>query len=227
MLTPLLLAALAAPPDDGFTPLFNGRDFAGWRFVLPPTKDDPKPDPAKTWSVRDGVIHCTGKPSGYLLTEREYADYTLRFRWKYPADIRSKLKRPNSGVLIHVTGPDRLWPLAIEAQLALGEGGDLWLNADADGKLPAITIDPARKNAARKDGRQFYRTGGPERSYENPPGEWNLYEITARGGDITFRVNGKPANEATGCALTKGRIALQSEGAEVEFKDVAIKPNGG
>lgn len=223
-LLPLLAAALFAAPalaaDDKFTPLFNGKDTTGWTFFLRPPANTPdaKPDPKDTWSVKDGVLVCTGKPNGYVVTEKEYGDYVLRLKWRFPKES----KGGNSGVLLHCTGEDRVWPNSVEAQLAAGQAGDFWLIADKAGKLPKLDIDAARKDEKNKEGRHFFRLNKEEK-VEKPFGEWNEYEITCKGGDITLVVNGKTVNEGKGGELKKGRIALQSEGAPIEFKDIEIK----
>lgn len=210
--------ALAA--DDKLTPLFNGKDTTGWTFTLRPPKDKPdsKPDPKDTWSVKDGVLLCTGKPNGYIATEKEYENYVLRLKWRYPKDVQA----PKSGVLLHVTGEDKVWPNSIEAQLNAGFAGDIWLNADKEGKMPTIDLPAEQKDTANKEGRHYFRLNKDDK-IEKEFGEWNEYEITCKGGAITVAVNGKKVNETKGGSLTKGRIALQSEGAPVEFKDIEIK----
>lgn len=218
---PLLAVALLCSPvlaDDGFTPLFYGKDTTGWTFFLRPAKPGDKPDPKDTWSVKDGVLVCTGKPNGYIATEKEYADYTLRLKWRFPKDS----KGGNSGVLLHCTGEDRVWPNSVEAQLAAGQAGDFWLIADKENKLPKLDIDQSRKDPNNKEGRHYFRMNREEKA-EKAFGEWNQYEITCKGGDVTLVVNGKKLNEGKGGSLTKGRIALQSEGAPIEFKDIEIK----
>jgi hypothetical protein len=217
-----LAAGLFATPavaDDGFTPLFDGKSTAGWTAALRPPKDRPdaKPDPKDTWAVKDGVLTCTGKPNGLLATEKEYENYTLRLRWRYPKGT----EKPNSGVLLHVpAGDDRVWPASVEAQLKGGFAGDFWLNAAADGKLPTIQHD--RKDAADKTDRHYLRVTTAQ-GVEKPLGEWNGVEVVCKGGDITVAVNGVNVNEAKGCSRTKGRIALQSEGSAVEFRGIEIK----
>ena len=213
----LLLAAVASAEEPAATPLFNGKDLTGWKAV---TKDA-KLDAKETWTVLPGgVLKCSGKPTGYLATEAEYADYTLRLEWRYaPTD----LKRPNSGVLLHVQKENVFWPHSLEAQLAHGQAGDLWLQYDAVKKLPTIAIDPARKDAANKEGRRFVRIAANE-PFEKPLGEWNRYEIECVGGAVKLTVNGKLANEGAACSLTRGRIALQAEGAEVHFRNIELRP---
>ncbi|MCU0706273.1 MAG: DUF1080 domain-containing protein [Fimbriiglobus sp.] len=219
-LLPLLLVAAPALADDKFTPLFNGKDTTGWTFTLRPPKDKPdsKPDPKETWGVKDGVLVCTGKPNGYIATEKEYGDYVLKLKWRFPKDVQN----PKSGVLLHVTGEDRVWPNSIEAQLNAGFAGDLWLNADKAGKLPTLDLPAEQKDVANKDGRHYFRLN-KDAKVEKEFGEWNQYELTCRGGAITLVVNGTKANATKGGSLTKGRIALQSEGSPIEFKDIEIR----
>jgi hypothetical protein len=205
----------AADDKDGFTPLFNGKDFTGWTLVIR-KKEGVKADAKDVWSVRDGYIRCvgTGKPNGYAATEKQYGDYVLRVKWRFPKDA----KGGNSGVLLHVQEKDEVWPTSVEAQLLSGRAGDFWLIYPPTVKLD---IDPARQDP--QQARHYFRIPKDE-MIERPLGEWNDYEITCKGGDITLVVNGKKANEGKNGNLTKGRIGLQSEGAEVHFKDIAIKP---
>ena len=211
------LSATAQEP--GFTPLFDGKSLAGWKTYLRPDKSGATPDPKTVWQIRDGVIICKGKPNGYIVTEKEYGDYVLKLKWRFPADS----KGGNSGVLLHVTGPDRVWPNSVEAQLFAGSAGDFWLIADEKGRLPNLEIDQSRKDPKNKEGRHYFRMA-KDTPVEKKFGEWNDYEITCKGGDITLVVNGKKVNEGKNGELTKGRIALQSEGAEVHFKDITIRP---
>ena len=212
----LSLLNLSADDKDGFTALFNGKDLSGWSVV---TKDA-KADGKATWTVADGILKCSGKPTGYLVTDKVYANYMLRLKWKYAP---TALKRPSSGVLIHAQKPDVFWPHSYEAQLASGEAGDIWFQYDVQKQLPKLTIDPTRKNEANKEGRQYFRIGKGEK-IEKPIGEWNQCEITCKGGDITIHVNGKLVNEGKDGSLTQGRIGLQAEGAEIHFKDIEFKP---
>src|SRR5215510_6794641 len=94
--------------ETGFKPLFNGKDWSGFKPVLPAGAD-----PANTWRVENGVLICSGKPNGYLVTEKSYRNYVLRFDWKYvrPAGLESDEKfNGNSGCLVHITGEHKIWP---------------------------------------------------------------------------------------------------------------------
>lgn len=208
----LLQAALAAAPADEFTPLFDGKSLAGWTFIVKPDKDGNKADPKTTWSVADGVIRCTGKPNGCMVTEKAYGDYALRLKWRFPADGMGG----NSGVLVHVQD-EKYWPTSIEVQLLSGRAGDLLLTNPPDAKLD---VEKSRQDP--KLDRRFFRIEAKE-PVEKKLGEWNDLEVTCKGGDITVAVNGVKVNDGKECSFTKGRIALQSEGAEIHFKDVAIR----
>ncbi|MFO0936258.1 MAG: DUF1080 domain-containing protein [Gemmataceae bacterium] len=206
---------------DDFTAIFNGVDFTGWHAHARASAENPKPDPWKTWKVEQGIITCTGKPNGVLATEKEYENYTLRLKWRFLPDALTKVKRPNSGVLLHVNGPDKVWPLSIEMQMANGEAGDLWLQEDVNKKFPTLDVDPKRHDP--KQARRFIRIGGTEKRFDKPLGEWNSAEITCRGGAISVVINGLLANETKDGSLKKGRIGFQAEGIDVQFKEIEIK----
>lgn len=207
----LLAATTARAADD--VPLFNGKDFTGWQFFEKDDKGTKKAGPGETWSVTDGYVRCTGKPNGYILTEKAYADYTLKLKWRFPADS----KGGNSGVLLHCQD-EKYWPTSVEAQLKSGSAGDIWLMLP-----PAVKLDADPKRQDPKQARHFFRMETKE-PVEKKFGEWNEYEITCKGGDITLVVNGTKVNEGKGGNLTTGKIALQSEGAEIHFKDIVLKP---
>jgi len=210
-----LTVSIAADKDDKFVPLFDGKSLDGWVGTVKPDKDSKIADWKETWSIKDGIVQCTGKPNGYIATANGYSNYTLRLKWRYPADA----KAGNSGVLLYVQKDDAVWPVCIEAQLRSGRAGDIWLNFPPETKL---AIDKDRFDETNKEKRHYWRIGKDD-AVEKPFGEWNQYEITCVGGDITLIINGKKVNEGKNGNLTKGRIALQSEGAEVAFKDVEIK----
>jgi hypothetical protein len=113
----LLITTTCAKQKQQKTVLWNGKDFTGWKLFVP----DPNHDVTKTWSIKDGVIRCTGRPAGYMRTEAEYANYLLHVEWRWPD------KGGNSGVLNHMVGKDVVWPKSLECQLASGNAGDFWV----------------------------------------------------------------------------------------------------
>src|SRR5262245_11230667 len=183
-----LAPAALAEDKDGFTPLFNGKDLTGWKTFLDPRKNA---DPEKIWTISDGVINCEGSVNGYLITDKEYEDYVLRVKWRWGKRLT---KNPNSGVFVHVSGPDKIWPKAVEAQLASGQAGDIWL---VDGFK--CKIDPDRQD--KRSARHYFRT--TKETIEKPLGEWNQYEITCKGDTIKLVVNGHEVNTATECEASK------------------------
>jgi hypothetical protein len=203
-----VLPGPAGEKGDGWVKLFNGKDLSGWSVFLDPRK---KADPAKVFTVKDGVIVCEGTPFGYLITDKEYENYLLKVQWRWGQKVHGKVR--NSGVFVHVVGPNKIWPKAVEAQLMADHAGDFWLVDNFKLKVDAARRDP-------KVGRHFYRM---KNHVEKEVGEWNQYEITCKGDTIRLVINGQLVNEGTEAELSKGRILLQSEGAEIHFKDVVLK----
>lgn len=195
----VVLMAGGCTPAREQTPLFNGQDLSGWVFVL----RDKDVDPMTVWSVSDGIIHCTGKPSGYMRTEADYADYKLHVEWRWPEKVG------NSGVLVHMSLPDTVWPRSIEAQLNWGDAGDFWVIGGAEF---AEHVETSTRRVPKRAG-----------SSENPVGQWNTYEIVCRGNTIRVFVNGVLQNEATETTVSSGKICLQSEGRPIEFRDIYIE----
>ena len=193
--------------------LFNGKDLSGWQHYLWDSankREDTVTPMSAVWSVKDGILYCKGKPTGYIRTEKEYENYRLTLEWRWPEGTT----RGNNGVLVHTTTKNALgqWPKSIEVQLALGEAGDFWvIGTDLD----------VENEAARKEGRRHKNlTDGSEK----PVGQWNKMEIVAKGNTLTVYVNGVLVNKATNLTQSKGAISLQSEGAPAMFRNIYLEP---
>jgi hypothetical protein len=198
----------AAAADEGVVKLFNGKDLTGWvRYVDPRSKADPD----KIWTIEDGMIRCEGSVLGYIRTEKEYGDYLLRLQWRWGTKVTSDR---NSGVFVHVSGPDKIWPKGVEAQLFTGHAGDFWL---VDGFK--LQVDPARRDPRAAN--HYFRM---KDHVEKPIGEWNQYEILCKEGVIKLTVNGEVVNEGRHAEAMRGKILLQSEGAEIFFRDIELTP---
>lgn len=180
--------------------LFNGKDFAGWKLFIP----DENVEPATVWSARDGVVHCTGNPAGYMRTEKQYENYRLKLEWRWPN------KGGNSGVLLHICGKDEVWPKSIEGQLASEDAADFWVIGGADFKEHTSIIS---RRVPKKHPHN-----------EKKIGEWNQYEVLCDGNSIKLWINGLLQNVATETTVAKGYIGLQSEGTPVEFRNIILEP---
>ena len=221
IVTPLLVlsllvcaASIASAADKGSKAcnLFNGKCLDGWGGFL--VESDAKME--DVWSVKDGILICKGEPHGYLCTEKEFDNFKLVVEWRWAPG-----KKPgNSGVLMRITGDEMMLPNCVEAQLANQSAGDMY-------GFQGFKIDG---DAARKKTVVGHKLGGDfvgltkTAGNEKKPGEWNKYEITADGGTITLKVNGKELNQATGCDTQAGKIGLQSEGGEIHFRTVRLIP---
>jgi hypothetical protein len=195
---------IAPPGDDGFKPLFNGKDLKGWKTFL---RDTDKGDPKTVFVVKDGEIHVSGDPWGYIHTEKPYKNYVIRYSWMYPKDQPEKTTM-NSGLLLHIQAPHKVWPKCIEPQGRYKDHGKIffpgWAKDDKGAK--ESTFDEAAQKKALKESH-----------------EWNTTEATVKAdGSISVKINGTPVSTAK-TELTSGLIGFQSEGARIHFKDIKIK----
>jgi hypothetical protein len=194
----------ASPQKSLAVELFNGTNFDGWTFCM--RSNSP---PEKTWSVSDGVMHCTGQPYGYARTLQSYHDYQLTCIWRF---VKVAPHANNSGIFVHTQLPDVVWPECIECQGAYQHQGDFMLHTGVSADGYAV----AGKKATNVP--QI----GPQN--ENPAGEWNTNEVVCDGNNIGIFVNGKEMNHITGCNLTSGFIGIQSEGGDIEVRKLTLAP---
>ena len=154
--------------------------------------------------VKDGLLHCTGVPNGYIKTKSRYANYKLTVEWRWPAEPG------NSGVLLHMREPDAIWPKCIEAQLMSENAGDFWM---IGGTTINEQVDKSERRVVKK-----------EESSEKAPGEWNIYEIVCKDDMIHLTVNDVVQNIGTGASVKTGKICFQSEGKPIEFRAIYLEP---
>ena len=188
-----------ADETDKFVPLFNGHDLSGWVNV------NCGPD---TWSVKDGVIYCTGKPIGELRTERMYQNFILELEWRH---LKPK---GNAGVFVWADAlPARGQPFhrAIEVQVLDGREGS-WFTSDGD-IFPIHGASMTPKNGRDGGSRAF-----PTEKRSKPSPEWNHYRIECIDGAISLAVNGKVVTQGTDGSPRKGYICLESEGSPSSFE---------
>jgi hypothetical protein len=208
LLAMLLLPGAAAP---GFRDLFNGKDLSGWVNVN--TDKD-------TWSVRDGMLHCTGHPIGVMRSKDQFENFILHVEWKHiePGG--------NSGMFVWssaVPGERNRLPNGVEVQMLELD----WVNLHKKDGVPAPL--------AYVHG-ELFGVGGVTTVPDNPRGtrsmsienrckgrgEWNVYDVVAVDGTIKLSVNGKFVNGLSRSSQKKGYLCLESEGGEIHFRNIRI-----
>lgn len=226
--------------------LFNGKDLTGFSTYL---HTHHYTDPNHVFTVHDGLIHVSGEEFGGFATKRTYRDYHLIVEWKW--GVRTwpprQGKAMDSGILVHCVGPEGAagghWMQSIECQIIQGGCGDILpvagrekssISAEVEkrhGDLywrkggANVTIDGGRINwfgrdPAWKDVQGFR---GKE-DVERPAGEWNRQEVIADGDRLTYLLNGTVVNEGFGARPSAGKIQFQSEGAEIFFRKIELRP---
>ncbi len=233
-----------APPasKDGWTPLFNGKNFDGWYTYLPSTGRNN--DPKKVFKMENGMIHILDIPEsdekqefGYLSSEREFSNCRIRveFKWGVKRFNPNNENKRDSGLLYFFTGPDKIWPRALEFQIQETDVGDLWIlegtritTKTETETLPMYVLSGPLKTQSRG---RIIKSG----DFEDRNG-WNTLELVLDGNRITQIVNGRAVMRAWDVMqqsledpgqylpVTSGRIMLQAEGAEVWYRNVEMKP---
>ncbi len=218
LLIPLLFSCAVKPKNAAQHSLFNGKDLAGWHADVPDMdKDNTVSSP---FIVRNGLLVSLGKPGGHLITDAVYENYRLEVEYRF-AGVPG-----NCGVLVHASTPRALYgmfPKSIEVQMMHENAGDFWCIVE-DIKAPNME---KRRGPREKWG----ITEGKERRIlnltdgaENPAGEWNAMVIECLGNAIKVWVNGVLVNHGTNATASKGQIAVQAEGSEVEFRKITLTP---
>lgn len=197
--------------------LFNGSDLNGWHIDVPAM--DTNPDTINPFIVRDGMLVSLGKPAGHIITDAIHSDYRLNVEYRFAATPG------NCGVLVHASTPRALYsmfPKSLEVQMEHTNAGDFWCIVED------ITVDDME--ARRGPMENWGITEGKGRNIKHlkdaelPVGEWNTMTIECLGDEIMVWVNGEMVNHGYDCTATKGQIALQAEGSEVEFRKIEMIP---
>ncbi len=214
--TAVALAVLGAASSstglvgEGFVDLFDGKTLAGWVNV------NTNPD---TWSARAGEIVCSGHPIGVMRSEKQYENFVLHVEWMHME------AGGNSGVFIWSNarpGESRL-PDGVEVQMLELD----WVKLNTkDGKVPPLAYVHG----------ELFGVGGVTIVPDNPRGErsmsienrclgrsqWNTYDVVAVDGVVKLAVNGKFVNGVSRSSRRKGYLCLESEGAEIHFRNIRI-----
>jgi hypothetical protein len=198
-------------PTPGFTSLFNGKDLTHWTDV------NTSPD---TWSVKDGLLVCSGQPIGVMRSNKQYENFILVIEWRHLE------AGGNSGVFLWSDakpGRNRL-PMGMEVQMLELEWPKIHKRPDGTPNHPGYVSG------------ELFGAGGMTATPENPrgsrsmshemrckgKGEWNRYTIVAVDGTVKLSINGKFVNGIRDASLRKGYLCLESEGAEIHFRKIEI-----
>ena len=199
-------------PAMAFVDLFNGRDLTGWVDV------NTSPE---TWSVRDGMLVCKGRPIGVMRSERQYENFILHVEWRHMQ------AGGNSGVFVWSEGsvpPGKRLPKGMEVQMLELD----WVNQHPrrNGKpAPIAYVHGELFGANGLETTPDNPRGRRSKSVENRckgKGEWNTYVVVCVDGVVKLSVNGKFVNGVRAASVRKGYLCLESEGAEIHFRKIRI-----
>jgi hypothetical protein len=216
---PLHTDAAGQADEKGFTTLFNGKDLTGWVYGRRANGTENKS--GQGYQVENGVLYSTKEDGGNLYTEKEYADFVFRFDFKLTENA-------NNGIGIRAPLQGDAAYVGIEIQV-LDDGGSQYTK-----------LQPFQYHGS------IYGMIAPKRGFQKPVGEWNSEEITAKGRQLTVKLNGTTIVDASlddvkdpamlkahadmskpegsrGIANTKGHIGFLGHGARVEFRNMRVK----
>jgi len=200
------------------TSLFNGKDLEGWYIDVPEMDNNPKA--INPFIVREGMLVSLGEPQGHLITDAVYQDFRLEVEYRFAGEPG------NCGVLVFASTPRsryEMFPKSIEVQRMHENAGDFGCIGQD------ITTDNTLEGRGPKE--EWGGTEGKLRRIKNltdgsekPLGEWNYMTIECLKNSIKVWVNGDLVNYGYNATASSGNIALQAEGAEVEFRKVLLRP---
>lgn len=208
----LVIFVVTACSTEETISLINAENLEGWHVDVPAM--DNNPDTINPFLVRDGLLVSLGRPAGHLITDSVFSDYRL------VAEYRFVEEPGNCGILVHASTPRALYdmfPKSIEVQLQHTNAGDFWCikeDIKVDNMVErrgpeeewGISEGTNRRIVNMTDGSEF------------DPGEWNTMVIECIDDEIFVWVNTDLVNHGYDCTATRGHIAIQSEGSEVEFR---------
>jgi hypothetical protein len=198
--------------------LFNGKDLTGWKVDVPHL--DKHPDDKAPFVARDGMLVSLGSPGGHLVHDEVNQNYRLEVEYRFAG------KPGNCGVLVHSSKPRALYkmfPKSIEVQMYHKNAGDFWCIVEDITVPNMVKRRGAEKNWGITEGkarRILNLTDGSEKD----PGDWNRMVIECLGDEVKVWVNGDFVNHGSKCTAQKGKIAIQAEGSEVEFRKLDLTP---
>lgn len=231
--------------------LLNGHNLDNWYTFI---KDrGVNNDPKQVFTINEeGFLRISGEEWGCITSEKEFENYKIivEYKWGEKSFAPREEKARDSGLLIHSQGEDGAysgtWIYSIECNIIEGGTGDFIVVADGREEFALTCLVAPEKQA---DAYQHHPYGSPvtihrgrinwafrdpewnsEKGFrgkydiENPAGEWNRLECVALGDEISIFLNGRLVNHAVHVSPNRGRIQLQSEGAEILFRKIVLVP---
>jgi len=198
--------------------LFNGKDLTGWKVDVPHL--DKHPNDKVPFVTRDGMLVSLGSPGGHLVHDEVNQNYRLEVEYRFAG------KPGNCGVLVHSSKPRALYkmfPKSIEVQMYHKNAGDFWCIVENITVPNMVKRRGLEKNWGITEGkarRILNLTDGSEKE----PGDWNRMVIECLNDQVKVWVNGDFVNHGSKCTARKGKIAIQAEGSEVEFRKLDLTP---
>lgn len=214
----LIVAAVLFPPVQKPVELFNGKDLTGWHMDVPALDKDP--NGPKPFIVRNGLLVSLASPGGHLITDKKYENYKVEVEYRFSATPG------NCGILVHASKLRRLYemfPQSMEVQMQSGDAGDFWCIGE-DIEVPDMESRRGPKNRWGVDGDKLRRIKNLTDKSENPVGDWNRMVVECKADQIRVWVNGDLVNHGRKATASKGHIAVQAEGSEVEFRKIILTP---
>ena len=191
--------------ESQFRPLFNGKNLDGWVLVN---------TDVSTWTIKDGMLVCSGKPIGELRTRRMYQNFILEVEWRHMKP------RGNAGIFVwadDITAKGVPFHRSIEVQVLENAYGNNRSHTTHGDIFPIHGAKMTPING-RGGSRAF-----PIENRSKPSPEWNHYRIECRDGEISLAVNGKVVTRGKQCLPRKGYICIESEGGIVHYRNMRIR----
>lgn len=237
-------ACYSAPVENGYIPLFNGKDLEGFEIMQRNATED---EAKKIYTIDpDGSLHLfrdlpdrsneqinRNGTHGILYTEKSYSRYSLQFEYKW-GDKRFNNHdqfQYDSGLIYHIQNL-KIWPTALQYQIRFNHeknqnhtgdivaGGVLVEWHTKDGK----TFDWPENGAKRKPDSRGQLFAKANATFHALDGEWNECEVIVMGDKyLLHKLNGQFVNMATNLAASEGPIAFEAETAEIYWRNVRIK----
>ena len=230
--------------------LFNGHNLDGWYTCVKDRGRDN--DPKAVFKIEDGIIHISGEEWGCITTNKEFENYKLvvEYKWGEKTYGERLSKARDNGILFHSTGKDGgysgIWMHSIECNVIEGGTGDFIVVGDGSNQF-SLTSPVATE---KQNGSYIFQVGGQpitvnsgrinwkgrdsawedvkgfkgKNDIDNPVGEWNRLECIVKGNEILIYFNATLVNHALNVKPSKGRIQIQSEGAEIFYRRVDLIP---